>query len=136
MALMGSITDIGGRLRAARKAAGLSQGDIANVLGVTITSISEWELGKKMPRIEHLPALRKQLLVSLDHLVCGDQRPEWLRQQMAVHEGASVYAVAKDGAQELRQRQAANLFVQMTEPQQRALVDLMRSVVLLPGGGA
>ena len=59
---------IGERIRAARNACGLSQEQLGERLGVSGQSVSYWEQGKFIPDSDHLPALRKELGLSLDAL--------------------------------------------------------------------
>lgn len=59
----------GSRLAASRRAAGLSQNDLAAKLGVPQSNISFWERGEKPPRGEILPQLAATLGVSLDELL-------------------------------------------------------------------
>ncbi len=59
----------GTRLAAARRAAGLSQNDLAAKLGVPQSNISFWERWDKPPRGEVLPELAAALSVGLDELL-------------------------------------------------------------------
>lgn len=56
-------------LRQYRKAKGLGQEDLAQLLDVSRQSISKWEQGNTYPDVEHLLHLAKVLQVSLDDLV-------------------------------------------------------------------
>lgn len=60
---------LGTVLRQARIAAGLSQWDVAERIGVTQASITEYELGKRRPRRATLAALARALGVSADSLL-------------------------------------------------------------------
>ncbi len=60
------------RLKAARKAAGYTQYDIAEKLNYTSKSISKWESGKGMPPADVLVALSGILNVSIDSLLIKD----------------------------------------------------------------
>lgn len=62
-------------LREARKKRGLSQEDLADILGVSRQAISKWELGEGYPEVEKLIQLAKQLDVSLDSLLL-DKPPQ------------------------------------------------------------
>lgn len=44
-----------------RKTLGLSQSDLADILGVTQGAISQWEKGTSMPSTEKLPEIAKIL---------------------------------------------------------------------------
>ena len=66
---------VGQRIRAARKANGLSQEQLAEKLGVSFQAVSTWEQGKFIPDSEHLPALAEKLDVSLDMLFAEEEKP-------------------------------------------------------------
>ena len=67
---------IGERIKAARKAKGLTQSILAERLDVTFQAVSSWEQGKFIPDSDHLPALAKELDLSLDVLF-AEKDPEW-----------------------------------------------------------
>ena len=50
---------IGSRIRAARKARGLSQEQLGEKLSVSFQAVSTWEQGKYIPDSDHLPALAR-----------------------------------------------------------------------------
>ena len=60
---------LGGKIRVARRAAGLSQETLAEQLGVKQSSISQWERGHTRPSLEHLVPLAMALGTSLDVLL-------------------------------------------------------------------
>jgi transcriptional regulator with XRE-family HTH domain len=51
------------RLRAAREAANLTRGALAEAAGVHVSSISEWEAGRQVPRVETVAALARALRI-------------------------------------------------------------------------
>lgn len=51
----------GQRIRAARKAAGLAQDDIAIACGVRRLTVSSWEAGRTSPRAEQLVLIAKRV---------------------------------------------------------------------------
>ena len=59
---------IGERIRAARKAKGLSQLELGDRLDVSFQAVSTWEQGKFIPDPAHLTALSGELDLSLDRL--------------------------------------------------------------------
>lgn len=61
------------RLIDCRKAAGLSQTELAEKLGLSRQAISKWETGTVVPTAENLYALAKLYHVSLDWLVNGEE---------------------------------------------------------------
>lgn len=61
---------IGGRIRAAREANGVSQGELAKAIGhAKQTQPSLWEAGKRLAPISELPGLAKALDTSADFLL-------------------------------------------------------------------
>ena len=63
------------RLRADKK---LSQGDLADALGVSRQSISKWETDASVPELDKLIKLSQLFGVTLDELVTGETPPEQL----------------------------------------------------------
>lgn len=55
-------------LKQRRLDAGLSQSQLADILGTVQSAISAWESGEKMPRASQLPALAAALHCSIDEL--------------------------------------------------------------------
>jgi transcriptional regulator with XRE-family HTH domain len=49
------------KLRQLREKARMSQADLAEILGITQTAVSKWELGQGMPRVSMLPRIAKVL---------------------------------------------------------------------------
>ncbi len=65
---------IGKRIREARQARGLSQEQLGEKLGVSFQAVSTWETGKFLPDSDHLPALAKELDLSLDALFAEEDK--------------------------------------------------------------
>ncbi|MGE4404301.1 helix-turn-helix domain-containing protein [Pseudomonas sp.] len=63
---------IGGRIRAVRHQAGLTQQEFARALGFSKRALVSWEGGRVEPSVTVLPALRRTYGVDLDWLVMGD----------------------------------------------------------------
>lgn len=59
------------RLFELRRQAGLSQEELANLLGVTRQAVQKWEAGTSRPDMDNLAALADYFHVSLDYLVTG-----------------------------------------------------------------
>ncbi len=66
-----SASDLGARIADARTAAGRTQADIANQLGVKVSTMEKWERGGASPRSNRLTALAGILGVSLSWLIIG-----------------------------------------------------------------
>ena len=65
---------IGERIKTARKKKGMSQEMLAEKLGVSFQAVSSWETGRFVPDAEHLPALAKELGLSLDALFAEEEK--------------------------------------------------------------
>lgn len=61
------------RLRAEKK---LSQGDLADALGVSRQSVSKWETDASVPELDKLVKLSQLFGITLDELVTGEAPPE------------------------------------------------------------
>ena len=66
------------RLYQLRRERGLSQENLADLLGVTRQAVQKWESGASRPDLDNLTALARQFDVSLDWLISGREpaRPE------------------------------------------------------------
>lgn len=62
-------TEIGGRIRKYREDRKLSRADLANALGVSLSCVSNWELGENGPAADHLWNLCRELRVSPSELL-------------------------------------------------------------------
>lgn len=60
---------IGEIIKAERKARGLSQTELAKLIGVTQDSISLWEKGKRLPDTQYVIKLAQLFNVSADYLL-------------------------------------------------------------------
>ncbi len=61
-------------LRKKRLNAGLSQAELAAMLGTVQSAVSAWESGEKMPRASQLPALAKALSCTIDELYAPPEK--------------------------------------------------------------
>ncbi len=59
-----------------RKAAKLSQEELAAQVGVSRQAVSKWELGDATPEVDKLLALAKAFGVTTDELLCQDEPAE------------------------------------------------------------
>lgn len=64
------------RLYSLRKGRGVSQEELANVVGVSRQAVQKWESGTSTPDIQNLSALADYFGVSLDYLVRGTETPQ------------------------------------------------------------
>ena len=60
---------IGERIRQARKRAGLTQKQLGEISGTSETTVKQYELGKRQPRIEQLQAIATALEVPVWELM-------------------------------------------------------------------
>ncbi|MBR2663890.1 MAG: helix-turn-helix domain-containing protein [Clostridia bacterium] len=67
---------IGDRIKAARLAKGMKQETLGEKLGVSFQAVSSWETGKFIPDSDHLPALSRELDLSIDALLAEENR-DW-----------------------------------------------------------
>ena len=61
------------RLFDLRRQAGLSQEELANLVGVTRQAVQKWEAGTSRPDMDNLVSLAEYFKVSLDYLVTGKE---------------------------------------------------------------
>ena len=61
------------RLFELRRQAGLSQEELANLVGVTRQAVQKWEAGASRPDMDNLASLAEYFKVSLDYLVTGKE---------------------------------------------------------------
>ena len=67
--------DLGERLYQLRKARNLSQGEVADALGVSRQSVSKWENNTSVPELDKLVKLGELFGLTLDELVKGEAVP-------------------------------------------------------------
>ncbi|MGN0338679.1 MAG: helix-turn-helix domain-containing protein [Lachnospiraceae bacterium] len=60
---------VGGKIREARKEAGMTQGELAEKLGVYAKDICRWETEERMPSLQKFKELCMCLKVSADQLL-------------------------------------------------------------------
>lgn len=69
-----NITDFSGRMKKRRKELGITQTEIARNLTVTPQHISAIEQGKRVPSLHFVVDLAKQLGITTDYLLAGEQQ--------------------------------------------------------------
>ena len=95
---------IGSRIKAARKAKGLSQEQLGEKLGVSFQAVSTWETGNILPDTDHLMALADELDLSLDALLTESEKPWELKP--INYDVSHMYTFVKGRAQMLNMSQA------------------------------
>lgn len=66
-----NVKEIGNRIKAVRKANGLTQQEFANKIGTSLCHVSRIEPGIKMASIDLLVVIATEFGVTLDYLVLG-----------------------------------------------------------------
>lgn len=77
---------LGERIHELRKAAGISQEQLAEGLEVSRQSISKWERDQSAPELDKLAALSELFHVSLDQLVKGQVREDTVAKEVNIDE--------------------------------------------------
>lgn len=80
------------------KQKGKSQTDIARLLNVRPTTVSEWKNGKYAPTVEHCVTLADYFGVSLDYLITGREPRGAPVQQIIGNNNSNNAAIAGDAA--------------------------------------
>ena len=77
---------------------GKTQTDIARLLNVRPTTVSEWKKGKFTPTVEHCVTLAEYFGVSLDYLITGREPRGAPVQQIIGNNNSNNTAIAGDAA--------------------------------------
>ncbi|MFR5809521.1 MAG: helix-turn-helix domain-containing protein, partial [Flavonifractor plautii] len=64
------------RLYQLRRERGISQEELANIIGVSRQAVQKWESGASQPNMDNLVAISAYFGVTLDYLLKGDE-PGW-----------------------------------------------------------
>lgn len=89
--------NIGERIKAARKNAGLTQKELGDILGVSFQAIAQWETGKRNPKMTTLWRLSEALHIPADYFSPFSPYPQdfkaalQLRQQMSENRECAEY---------------------------------------------
>ena len=59
-----------------RERAGVTQAQLATVVGIDRTAISKWESGETLPRADKLPAIAAALGCTVDELLTSEESEE------------------------------------------------------------
>lgn len=82
---------IGRKIKAIRKTRGLSQQQLADIMNVTRSTISNWECGRRSPHLMELEILANKLGVSLEYFKGnGDDIQELLAKASEVFNNKNV----------------------------------------------
>ena len=81
--------EIGAVLKRIRKEKGLSQAKLGDLVGVKVTSISRWEVGRVLPNLEMAINLSRALEVSMD-VFCGLKTMEFSKLELLAKKAAKL----------------------------------------------
>jgi repressor LexA len=65
------------KLAGLRKKKGLSQEELAELVGVTRSTVAKWEIGNRVPKGDHLMKLSDVLGVPPSYFFEGEEKPKW-----------------------------------------------------------
>jgi transcriptional regulator with XRE-family HTH domain len=74
---------IGEQIKKARHLAGLSQKQLGDLVGKGISTVSEWESGKRSPDVDLLPVISEALHVSMGYLIGVTDNPRFGKTEKA-----------------------------------------------------
>jgi len=87
---------IGKKIKAIRKTRGLSQQQLADLMDVTRSTISNWECGRRSPHLNELESLANKLNVTLEYFkASGDDVKELLAKASQVFNDKNVSSQEK-----------------------------------------
>ena len=118
-----ALANFGQRLAYARKKARLSQAKLAEQVSVTQSSVTQWESGQVVPRMEALLPLSDVLRVSVEWLLGGPARAA---------SGSALSTPVQPGREGLTSLQVATVDA-LAEAFQRGLVSNDQCLALLIG---
>lgn len=78
------------RIQELRKVKGLSQEQLADVLGVSRQAVSKWESGQSLPEIEKLITMSELFGVTVDYILKGESSPARTDENRAAQVGAQI----------------------------------------------
>jgi putative transcriptional regulator len=82
--IVAEVQTVGENLRAAREAAGLTQGELADLIGVSVVSVSSWERDVYLPTEDNFRKLGRALKTTPGTLRYGPDAPSVVREESEV----------------------------------------------------
>ena len=98
------------RIKQLRKEKGLTQGQLADILGVTDKAVSKWEVGESNPDISLLPSLAETLGTTVDYLLTGKSEAPIALDDMDAHKRA-IHLIKKDDAKNFEKYGLVNSYL-------------------------
>lgn len=92
------LAEVGPRLRAARHARGLTIGELASQAGMSASTLSRLESGKRQASLELLVPLTRRLGIRIDDLLGGEQRDPRVRRAVIRRDGLVIAPLAPEGS--------------------------------------
>ncbi|MDR0490078.1 MAG: helix-turn-helix domain-containing protein [Oscillospiraceae bacterium] len=78
------------RIQELRKGKGLSQEQLADVLGVSRQAVSKWESGLSLPEVEKLIAMSILFEVTIDYILKGESPPKQDNRRQSARLGSQI----------------------------------------------
>jgi DNA-binding XRE family transcriptional regulator/quercetin dioxygenase-like cupin family protein len=94
----GPLGQVGARLRAARRDRSLTLDDLATRTGISSSTLSRLESGKRQATLELLVPLTRQLGIRIDDLIAGETPDPRIRQAPVLRDGMLIVALSPDHA--------------------------------------
>lgn len=108
---------IGRRIAAARERKGLSQADLATILGITSGAVGQYETGRNLPKLARFEAISGSCDVTVEWLLTGDD-PDELRKAQTVNEAEALRLIRSLPAD--KQQSALAMLLGLAEPRKPA----------------
>lgn len=99
MSMQDDLAEVGPRLRAVRLSKGWTLSDLAERVGMSVSTLSRLEAGKRQASLELLVPIVRQLGVSLDNLVSPASPDPRVRRQVIKRNGLIIAPLAPEDSQ-------------------------------------
>jgi len=97
--------EVANRLQQLRKAKGLSQEELANILGLSRQAVSKWERAETSPDTDNLICLAKLYNISIDKLLDTGESLDEIKERIAQERIDEISNEAKEDIQEDEQKE-------------------------------
>lgn len=113
--MSGELAQVGARLRTARQSQGLTLEELAAAAGMSASTLSRLESGKRQASLELLLPLTRRLAIRLDDLIPQEQTDPRVRRQPIRRDGLIIVPLAPENAPVLTYKITYPAGVQPTE---------------------
>ena len=93
---------VGDFLAQLRKEKGLSQKELAQIVGVTDKTVSRWETGSYMPDVDTFAVLSDYYGVLINEMISGERLDD--AQTVIKHSEENIRSIARDMARDFRRK--------------------------------